>query len=602
MRIAKYGSASVFMLIALVAVTWFFSAPQNSLYLTHSDIVSDDDTLTKAANEIFFLSDTYLTNAFNRHKELSTAIRKNTNFDYNKPTYTLNKPTLRDFVENMGYKYGNESGFYFHFDLVEWLERLYVKLGWEGRGIQIAGLRKDNSELCNTEQSNGERSEDSQCWRLTVRFLPATIYSETIPARIYYGTDEELAKDMAVFVMKGIIRDEETKWNDSIATETDARPPFLLADSTPSSMVTLENITQGFMALHNCTDHACLRKVAALLSAQIAIERKRHGGASASPNPVASLGLALASLQEATIDVDSGFPTYPNRIEARLWEMETHLKNARKSSFIRWAMRDESLPEFQFVYRSVPISPQLFLSGLGYKLACALRDYRRARWSECLENLVEIELLPRSLQPYFLAAKYDAQLLREVQNGKVSADFSKKMSNIQTDLERLSGSHNMQNPESLYIWPLKLVAARHSCKSQASDSTFYAKQLELRRMSDVREIVLAVVMAYCTDSEMEQSDVVAWEAKFVEGTFGRMVLDFELARHFVRRGNLDRGRVHATKALHLDWAHLAYSWHPDFLNMENVDELLEGFQPMEDEQYTDVPKEACPEKRDIWGS
>ena len=399
--IAKFGSGSVILLLLMLASLWYISAPKNSLYLSFSEQISDQSKLTSVAEDIFFRSRTHLGDAFDTNIELSTLISEDTKYTYTSPTYTLDKPNLREIVENMGYKYANESGFYVHFNLVEWLEKLYVRLGWEGRGIEVTGLREEvcpqrtHTNASVTESQNVSVRDKSKCWRITVSFRPATIYSETIHPQTFRGTANELYRDIAVFVMRGIIKDDE------VATEEEVRFPILSAESTPTTMHSLKVITRGMEDLMDCTDHACLQRVAESLSTNTDPGSFLYGHTYAPPNPVASLALALVSLQEATIDADYGVPAYPNRIETKLWEMEEHLEHARKSKFIRWAMNNETLPAFRYVHESVPISPQLFLSRLGNKLACALRDYRRARWPACLDKLEEIGLLPKNFSHTF---------------------------------------------------------------------------------------------------------------------------------------------------------------------------------------------------------
>ena len=204
--IAKYGSGSVILLVLMLASLWYISAPKNSLYLSFSEQISDKPNLTSVAQDIFFQSRTHLGDAFDTIIELSTLISEDAKYTYTRPTYTLDKPNLRDIVENMGFKYENKSGFYVHFNLVAWLEKLYVRLGWEGRGVEVTGLREEvctqptHTNASVNESQNFSESKKSKCWRITVSFRPATIYSDTIQPQTFRGTANELSRDIAVFV------------------------------------------------------------------------------------------------------------------------------------------------------------------------------------------------------------------------------------------------------------------------------------------------------------------------------------------------------------------------------------------------------------------
>ena len=403
--ILLFGVAILVLLGSFILVR---SNPGNLLYPYVADRVSDKAT----ALDVFDSSQDSLQQAFDLHAGIYKTVTQKEGLDFSLPRYSLEQPLIIRVIEQLRFERTWDSGLTARIDLAPLLQGLLKLTGWEGRGVHISYLRALRpitgghcSEIATNSTvpapSEGRSVEERQCWQLRARFLPRLLTSPTIDSKVFYGTKEELAKDLAVFVMRGLVKEEQTKQDALTSTEQPGAPTFLSAESIPASMTRLRLLHDGFSDLLECTDLTCLSVVSRMFQDFNGHNPGHDGRSDVAPNPIASLGLALVSLQRASASIASGHPAYPGDLELQLWHMERHLKQARRSHLLRWSLNEGTLPSIRLLNDSTTISLEMLMLPNTRELACALRDYRRARWSRCLERLAGIHLLPDSLQPHF---------------------------------------------------------------------------------------------------------------------------------------------------------------------------------------------------------
>ena len=410
------GTTITFLVLAVIVTAWALGVPsQHTLYLVLSEDIEEDETRSNRAKGIFYRSEKNLNKALSTYRKLNGAIHrdfKKTTGDYTLqdiafPAHSSEEPTFRKILKHLTFSIGPEQGWRLEIDFVEFFEELYRRFGLAGRNLVITSI--DDSSKCWIAAAEHDHTTGPPCWEITVQFKSDKLVTNRIPAETLRGNEDTLAADMAVYVLRGMLNEAFLDWQQDNEEGETTRRPFLLKKEFPTDMRVLESVTEGFAALPNCTDLQCLDDVAKEYFFQTEKEKQPNQVTTGGDNWVASLALALVSHQAALSRADYEFPGYPGTIELELWNMEQHLQRARSGHFIRWVIENEKLPEFSLVYGSAAASPKLFEERVGSHLVCALRDYRRARWKDCLDKLEHIERLPKRLRPHFLAAKYDAR-------------------------------------------------------------------------------------------------------------------------------------------------------------------------------------------------
>ena len=243
LTVAKGGIWLFVAVLAVAALAWFLAAPKGELRLALDPSIrgqtTDGRDKTELAAELFQQADSLVDEAQEFHERVSLV-------DPNSPVPLLAMPPTQA-PADMGYKslitsfvietsIDQQSGrVALSINGVAFLEFLYGAVGWHDYFLAISDI---NSISCDPPQA------ESSCYQIRASFSPSPLRIE--PLR---GTVEEIARDLAVLVLRGVVLDNAAVWEAS-NKDTNSREPYLFAPSTTAHGC----IARGRRRYRNTTD------------------------------------------------------------------------------------------------------------------------------------------------------------------------------------------------------------------------------------------------------------------------------------------------------------------------------------------------------------
>ena len=567
----------------VLVVTLFIARPTGATRFEASNEGLPADVL----EGIFSDAEARTRSAFDAHSTLSRQIAGDAVEPLPLPQYTDRPSTFRSIVESLGVTvdYDDATGnFKGAFNLVAFFEALYGALGLTDYFVTVTLLEETPCQ---------EEAEADECWRMNVRYTPPLVLGETLQ-----GTREELASDLAVYVMRGIAGREGKIWRERTKADGDAVPPFLLYSSTPNTLARLKAASEGLSILGSgCTGQPLSGDRRACLSAaRDMLQVARTGGPSADNSgstpstPPAALGLALLALHDAVLDGKAGRPALD--IERRLAEMETFLREARLSKFLMGAIERDGVSAFDYLLGDIEVNGALLTGTPGANFPCALTNYRRANWGGCLAKSENIGLLPETIRPYFEAPRFDARLYES----ETDAESAEILSELRGRIEAIENDALIDTPD----WPLRLVEYRHLCSRGAAgpdELRALRDALLVRLPSSNRRRLASLMIAACEGSEIPEDKIAEMKAHFQgqRDSYEKKILYLEIARHYAALGDLEKAVGAAEQSLKLPWATDLIFRHPDFRLIASHGDSMTRLLDARENVNTETGLEACGE-------
>jgi hypothetical protein len=405
---------------------------------------------------------------------------------------------------------------------------------------------------------------EEKCWRIVAQYWPSRMRPE-----VFIGTEDQLARDLAVLVLRGAVQNQGDVWRRTAAAREGAAPPFLMAAATPTSMTALEATARGLQILTLGREHPQCRKKAetkleCILLALAAFQQSDE--LEQTLNPVAAFGHAL-------IELDAAF-TAARNMEREL-TVESHLRHAegwtslaRQSEFLRSTMDRTDLGSGFKLLELHGIVPGDDLIHLSRRFACALANYRRANWQDCVSEINDLKGVldfPPPLQPYVEAALIDASLT------EATADHFD--SQFKALMHRLSSSVDADAEHSKY--QLRRVALKHACEREDTldDDSFAAlvratSDNAPNRSTHQEAIVLAAAcrqgQRFPTEADLNP---IVDSVEAMQDDEERHRFELLLAQYRMRQGRLDAALDLARRALPLPWTRPYVLKAPEFAEM-----------------------------------
>ncbi len=547
-----FSVAGIFVVV--LAITLFIARPTGD---TRFSVLADNppDWLTVS---LFPNAEASIGSAFDAHADLSSQIAGRAIAPLPKSRITDEPSEFRAIVESLGLELEieDETGrVVSKLNLVEFFETLYEALGYTDYFITVTSIEPTDCV---------DTTSDEPCYRMNVRYQPPLISAETI-----VGKKGTLADNLAVYVMRGIVKKHGDAWRAENASNKAAVPPFLLAASIPNSMDRLTAVSEGLKIVSGGCGETSTMPLACVEQARERLKKARttlgeagQGGALVLTPPPAAFGLAVLELDAAIHLARHG--SAPVDIEKRLGAMEGYMRDARSSRFLMDAVNRRRLEDFEHLFGDARIDPQLLAGVEGADFSCALSHHRRALWDGCLKRTERVDLLPAAIRPYFEAARFDAKLYQAGSNG---AAVDAMLVDLRTTIEA-SGSGVAASTN----WPLRFVEFRHLCRrGQTDPQVLYQRADQLLRSirpSHRRKLVdLHIHECEQPVGGSGQDTLLAEVQAYFEGepdSYEKRVLYLEIARYHAMRGDRDRAVAAAENAVRLPWLIEVLGEHPDF--------------------------------------
>lgn len=555
---------TVSVTVGLLFVAWFAGMPRGELRLASFPSVAQDEEKIVLATTLFQRADAAVADAEKHHRQLSFAIAS-TNYDIEIPPPAAPKGSdLRTFVSDLSLDTAGNAGgtnFSISYNALAILEKTYQ---WIGKTDYFVVIRDLQSEKCS---DSGETS----CWRMVAQYWPSLMRPSE-----FSGTKDQLARDLAVLVMRGAAHNQGVTWRRQAAR--DEPPPFLLADATPNTMESLESAAKGIEILTIGESHPkcqgrseaeCLGSARAEFDLSMALDE--------SLSPAAAYGLAL-------IELDSALRA-ARKLAVEL-EVETFLTNAEKwtvqasgSRFLRSLMKSERLATKFGLLELNGVSPGEHMIDVARRFACALAEYRRANWKSCLEQIKELEDFPAPLRPYLEAAFLDSSFYEAVETG---ASLAEQLDALKKRLP-ISGAEAPSNSGELFM--LRRVMLRHACRRQGALSRdefeFIAQEAAHDAPNQILHNEAIILASACRQGqnypgENEIATIIAEVDAMPEGK-ERRHYELLLSQYWIRRGKMDLAFALAKSALELPWTRFFVRQAPEFAPMIESDPHGDAF-------------------------
>ena len=382
------------LLVTLLAIAWLAGMPDGVLRLAMVEAVKNDPEKAKQAEAIFERVDAAIEDAVKYHQQLS--------FIEDDGSYQLEIPGPPPHTETGLTRYlrsasveaalkEEPTSIQLAFDIVAMIEKSYEWLGLVDYYLVVRDLRV-------IPCGAGPRST---CWKVIAQFKPSNMHSDE-----FVGTEESLARDLAVFVVRGAARN---KGDDLRTSEASESPTFLTESAVPVTMAALEQTAQGLEILKlGLTHHRCYGRTR-IDCINIANQALTFGGVQTKTvNPVAAYGRSLIELDAALTSADELGPALA--VEQLLSNAGTLASQALANDFLRPMISNGRLESsFTLVQLGgVPVGEPLI--SIARRFSCSLARHRRAQWNGCVEMVGDIGDFPPPLRPYVESALIDATL------------------------------------------------------------------------------------------------------------------------------------------------------------------------------------------------
>ena len=398
----RLAVAAVIAVLA-VAIVWWLGRPTGELRLAAADGGARLGTeLRDDVETIFVRALARIDDARDYHKALSF-VEDEADYDRAIRLPRMPEPNrieIEDLFEGKVSAEGEASGLSYSlaFKLNAILKKLYDVFGYRDYYVVI----RDAAETACDD------AEQSGCLRVVVQYYPSAL-----PPSELRGPPDTLTSDIAALVMRGAVHAHDRAWAIETQADPDAVPPYMPALNTPETMEALRSAAFGLQVLREGTAHEacggegeCLALAASAFAHSLDEDSQR--------NAAAALGAALIEFDAALDAARSLQPVL--RVEQHLRAAGDWMRKARRSDFLRARLGPELLDPLVLI----DIDDALIADGayqITHGFACAMAEYRRGRWGNCLKKLETMGDLPAELQPYANAAALDSRLQEERKAG-----------------------------------------------------------------------------------------------------------------------------------------------------------------------------------------
>ena len=561
--IRKIATVSPVLIVGLTAAAWFAAKPSGTLHLGLVPSIVVDAEKKSLAESLFSRAYAALDDAERYHKILSFADITNTHDVAVPPQAGPREPSLRSLISELTVDAKGEVGdtsFVARFDLVELLIQSYRWIGAIDYDLIIGDL---DTVQC-PDGSDG-------CWRVVARYSPSDRFAtESI------GTPDELIRDLAVAMLRGAARNRGQEWKETAGKKGDL--PFLDADAVPMSMKALEATAKGTDILRQGEQHIeCLGDPSACFVR--AREYLEHGRRyTDKPNPAADFGLALLELDAAFSDA--------RKLTSEL-DVETHLKlanlhaaRALQSKFVlSFVKRNDVLTNFKLL-RLEGLAPGGELIDLAQQFSCALADYRRANWKECVTKIDgNLDAVPQPLKPYLEAALFDSRL------SKMAPTDGQFFAEIAILKKRMSSFNTSDVDDAKHLFMLRRIFIKHACGRRdviddeefdrfVRDTADNAPDRNWRKEAWILAANCRQHQTYPLPSQLEQTlSTVGGMPDIKE----RRRFELLVSAYWLRQGDMDTALEFAIRALELPWTRAYVKNSPEFAQMIRSAQHMNAF-------------------------
>ena len=580
--------------IITIGVILTIACPDGEVYFGHNSDAKNVDIV----DELFHHAEVNVDSAFGAHYDLSKLISGNTAERLNSPKFIDGESRLRRIIKSLGIQISDKNtlpGMKGELDLVSLIELAYAQLGFVDYRLHVVSASDDNS--CKSD------SESSECLRLNVKFISSSPSGANL-SQTLQGSSEDVGRDLATFVMRGIVRQSGDAWRRENANDLSAVPPYLFSDEVPNSLDRIEATVEGLTMLRDGCSTAttnCLLDAKKRLLDAVPSLTTETGRIPSTDNPAAMLGLALLDLHAAMENARLGHPAHAHEIELNLWDMDRFFSSAIDSHSLRKTIKNSGVPKFPHVFGDMEIERAILFESIGKHLVCALWAYRRAKWNVCLDRTRGISTLPIELQPYFHAVRYNARVHHaESRKSEALGIADSILQEIRTTMSGLTGNAS----SDVYIWPLRFVEFALVCNQTSPQQNIendFGQALLRQPVSQTRQIIAIVEDFRCRKETISTHDIddLLADMQLDEGSYEQAVFHYEVARHFARSGIHDEAMVHFEKASNVPWAFVAFTDHPDFSLLR--DENRGSFSGTEKERLLEGPfvRTPCGERENL---
>ncbi len=529
LRILRPAVLLVLLVIALAGLAWLLAAPRGELRLALDSSVQNEQEKARVAAQLFRLTDSQVDEAQRYHSRLSLR-------DHNAarplvpmpPTETPGGHSLQSLITSflVETSIDEETGrIALSIDGVALLEALYGAVGWTDYFLSISGIE----EL---------QCPDAKCYRVFAHFSPSDLRTE-----VFEGTIEEIARNLAVLVVTGVVRRTGDLWE--IEPENAQKEqPYIFAASVPGRMKALEDTATGIEILQDGTGHPTCQSLSAaecLLEARGRFERaldEKQGGVR--NNPLAAFGLALIATQEG---FSNAATLKPDRaVEAKLQRASRLMKRARKSRFLREQLaRSEFASQFDALQLGGLVLDKTFFDDVG-KFVCTLESFRLGDWRGCLDQVGDIDAYPEPLKPYLEAATFYAELMEL----ETAEERAASIMRVRQRIVAIDSDVQLRLREkSRRKWPLQRVLVLNACiypestseevfRADADNFVDSAPDLDARRIAQVEVAGCRVGDMVMPDDNLPDVDQLV---NSLDDEEARRRLELALAKYYVRVGD-----------------------------------------------------------------
>ena len=536
--------------VLLIIVNWWLARPMGHLRLAAADVVIDAN-LREQLTDIFVTATARIDDARRYHMDLSFVEDERAyNMAVQFPTMPDPKQIeLKDlFTADIAFA-GEASGLSYslEFKPISTLEKIYKEFGYIDYFLVIRGA---------TPAECNEPSE-SNCLRIMAQYFPSTL-----PPSELQGSAETLASDLAVLVMRGAVQAFDEHWAREHRSDARAIPPYQRALDTAETMRALERAAYGFRVLRESTSHEdcattdeCKRLALTAFDESLKADGQR--------NAAAALGAALIELDAALVEAKQLAPVL--KVERHLRVAEERMMKARRSEFLRARLGPEFLDPLDLVdihdsLVSEPASTSI------RSFACAMAEYRRGRWENCLTRLDGIKALPAALQPYVYAAALDSR----VNQGRLIGDTAPFVRLA----EDIDGA-----PQDAISVMRQLVFLRHACQLGTGPHRETVEHLvdpTSTRLLQARWFSGVLYAAACWEGQrvpsVEDVDTVIQAIEAIDDTPVRLNYELKIGALLSRRGAIEEAVDRAMLAIELPWSREMLLNAPEFSTLQQHDE------------------------------
>jgi len=537
-KTAKFFLASgvvfVAVVIAIAALAWVVAAPRGELRLAVPPSFDNEkagaSTKTAVAADLFKRVESLVDEVQEDHEWLSLA-------DANLPTPLVQMPPrerpggnplqklITGFIieTSIDQKTGRVA---LSIDGVALLESLYGVVGWQDFFLEISSIDKVDCEDVG----------DQKCYEVIAHFSPSTQRVNVVAK----GQIGDLARELAVLVLRGVVFESEIAWN-AENRGTGRPPPYVPASFLPTSVAALEASATGIEILLKGQRHpACSTQLNCREQAKSWFEQAVASD-DGETNPIAALGLGLIAIEEGLLAAEALKPA--RLVESKLNEANNYMNKVRYDDFVRDRLASKSfVNQFNALRLTGAVLDEKFFERIS-NFVCVLDAYRRGSWGECLAQIGDLEGYPEVLIPYLEPAQLHAKL-------RSATDPTEKQAVMDEVRERLRAVETDTNlsryRKGLRRWALQRIIVLDACvdpNPDISEQEFgelaeglinYAPDREARVIAKV-EVEGCMPVGNANDNGPPLENIVDQ----LGNDDARHRLEFALAKYYVRAGDYD---------------------------------------------------------------